>query len=218
VVERCGGAASSRRPPGPCQPPRKPHPGSSARNASSPNADTPITSPLPAPPPPTYFPQALPGLTHLVARQLCAWDLSEPHTAMRSLHLTMAWPLLLAALLPSLPRLDTLRADVYAFAKDDGGDADDGDPAEGLYDAFEEVTEALEGVRHVELQLSVMRREPWEWGRLVRVLAGLRGLRGLTLRLPQRDSGPQLRAQHFTAMCGCVGLGGRGCTVRKRGR
>ncbi|GFR45627.1 hypothetical protein Agub_g7035, partial [Astrephomene gubernaculifera] len=57
--------------------------------------------------------QALPGLTRLSARQLGPWELSQPHTALASLHLPMSWPEHLAPLLPSLPRLKTLAADLY---------------------------------------------------------------------------------------------------------
>ncbi|GLC37345.1 hypothetical protein PLESTF_000775700 [Pleodorina starrii] len=152
--------------------------------------------------------QALPGLTHLAARQLCPWELAAPHTALCSLTLTMTWPTYLAPLLACLPRLDVLAADMYVHADgggggNGGGGGGDGDgaAAEQLYDEVLAATSALRGVRRVELQLSVMRCGGWEWGRLVRLLAAVRGLAGLTVRMPQRDSGPALRAQHFVGMC-----------------
>ncbi|GIL71244.1 hypothetical protein Vretimale_2881 [Volvox reticuliferus] len=151
----------------------------------------------------------------------------------------MTWPVHLARLLPSLPKLDTLLADMYVYAYDEDEDDDGnsgtasrvrcnshrrrgsrttreergngggevgcaaagGSGAERLYEEMLEVASGLRGVHHVEFQLSVMREERWEWPRLVRVLARVRNLRGLTLRLPRRGSGPQLRAQHLTSLC-----------------
>ncbi|EFJ48781.1 hypothetical protein VOLCADRAFT_90617 [Volvox carteri f. nagariensis] len=160
--------------------------------------------------------QALPRLTRLETRQFGSWDLPHPHTSIRSLTLSMTWPSYLAHLLPNLPVLQHLRADMYIHAEGDycggggrrrgrrrrGGDDDGGcSGVEQLYDDLLAVTSGLRGVCDVELQLSVMRSEPWEWSRVVRLLAGVRGLRGLTLRMPHRDSGPPLGTQHFSSLC-----------------
>ena len=165
--------------------------------------------PTPAPPRPppraTPSPQALPRLTHMAIRLPETLRLTQPHTALRSLTLTMTWPVHLATLLPGLPNLEVVRAVVFLNAYEY---SDDNAGVVALYDNVAAMAAALESVRHVELQLSVMLRERWEWCRVVREVAAVRGLRGPQLRMPQRDSGPQLRAPHFVNICRC-GLAGR---------
>ena len=61
-------------------------------------------------------PQALPRLTHMAIRLPETSRLAQPHTALRSLTLIMTWPVHLATLLPGLPNLEVVRADVFLYA------------------------------------------------------------------------------------------------------
>ncbi len=232
--------------------------------------------------------QFLTRLTHLTARQLAPWHLDQPHTCLASLTLTMAWPWHVAALLPALPRLRRLHADLYVYAECDtrrydrqgrqqqyssrdraqggrrgqqgggkraGGrqrdgawaaeaDGSDGEwtgergrlygggyGVEELYGSLSYIAEKLRAAEEVQLQLSATQRDaPWEWGLVLRAVAPLGALRGLTLRvaLPSRgDPGagpsraaegggpPVFKAQHFVNLCRWA-TGGRGNACKYR--
>lgn len=209
--------------------------------------------------------QSLARLTHLTARQLAPWHLDQPHTCLSSLTLTMAWPWHVAALLPALPRLRRLHADLYVYAEYDTGRCDrqgrqygsknrvqggrrgqqhgggrrvrgrehggvwaeeaDGEwtgeqgrlygggyGVEELYGSLSYIAGKLAAAEEVQLQLSATQRDaPWEWGLVLRAVAPLWALRGLTLRvvLPSRgepgaaEGGgpPVFKAQHFVNLC-----------------
>lgn len=157
--------------------------------------------------------QALPRLTHIGGRQTKAWSNLDTHCLhITSLTLNMSWPQHLVSLLPMLPNLARFAADVYVTAECTApngavvGRGLTGRPSlqysdADLYSDLDALAIQLHGLVHVDLQLSVMRMEPWDWGPVLRTLCSIPALRALRVRLAQRNSGPCFKPQHLAIIC-----------------